>query len=96
MSEKAANRVTIQVGALTAFRGPQGERGERGEKGPPGPKGDKGDPGKDGNMVGVRLDGGVFAMHVGEDGHLYMMHNDGDPEPPLSIDESGHLVYTIR
>lgn len=73
-------------------QGPQGPKGDTGATGPQGPKGDKGE---DGSMVGVTLGGGVFAMHVGEDGHLYLTHNDNEPTPPLSIDSDGHLVYTI-
>jgi len=100
MSERRdkVNCATIRVRALTSFQGPKGDKGDKGEPGPQGPKGDKGDkgdPGRDGDMVGVRLDGGLFAMHVGEDGHLYLTHNDIDPTPPLSIDSDGHLVYTI-
>ncbi len=94
----------------TGATGPQGPKGDKGEKGDTGatgprglkgdtgatgPQGPQGDPGKDGSMVGVTLESGVFAMHVGEDGHLYLTHNDNDPTPPLSIDGDGHLVYTI-
>lgn len=76
-------------------KGEQGERGATGPAGPQGPKGDTGDPGRDGNMVSASLDPGIFAVYVNDSGHLILAHNDGDPVPALSIDKSGHLVYTI-
>lgn len=79
----------------TGPQGPQGPQGPKGDKGDTGPQGPQGEKGEDGSMVGVTLGSGVFAMHVGEDGHLYLTHNDNEPTPPLSIDSNGHLVYTI-
>ena len=60
-----------------------------------GDKGDKGDPGEPGgNGVVTQLDPGMFGMHVDENGHLILTHNDNEPAPPLSI-EDGDLIYTI-
>lgn len=48
--------------------------------------------GKDG--VSVELSG-MFYMRVNEFGHLLVGVADGAEKPPLSINSSGHLVYTI-
>lgn len=74
------------------IQGPKGEQGIIGPQGPPGPKGEKGEPG-DGM---VTIDRGYFAMKVRDDGHLIALVNDGNPVPPLRIDENGHLVYQIN
>lgn len=74
------------------IQGPKGEQGVVGPQGPPGPKGEKGEPG-DGM---VTIDRGYFAMKVRDDGHLIALVNDGNPVPPLKIDENGHLVYQIN
>lgn len=61
----------------------------KGDTGPQGPKGE------DGSVVSVSLGSGMFAMHVNDSGHLILTHNTTDPAPPLSINEEGHMVYTI-
>lgn len=79
----------------TGPQGPQGATGPTGPQGPQGPKGDQGEPGRDGSAVSTSLAPGVFAMYVNGQGHLILAHNDNEPTPALSIDGSGHLVYTI-
>lgn len=37
---------------------------------------------------------GVYVFHMDEDGHLICTYDSTQP-PPLSIDERGHLIYTI-
>lgn len=69
---------------------PKGDKGDTGPTGPQGPKGE------DGSMVGVSLESGMFAMHVDDEGHLILTHNDNEPTPPLSINSEGHMVYTIE
>lgn len=65
-------------------------KGDKGDAGPQGPKGE------DGSIVNISLDSGMFAMHVDESGHLILTHNSNEPAPPLSINEEGHMVYTIN
>lgn len=73
----------------------QRDAGEfQGERGPIGPQGPKGDQGDDGIGTVLELDPGLFGMHVDEDGHLILTHNDNEPAPPLSI-QNGRLIYTI-
>ncbi|MCI8649600.1 MAG: hypothetical protein HFG20_05730 [Anaerotruncus sp.] len=49
--------------------------------------------GKDG--VNIALNG-MFYMRVDEFGHLKVGVAEGAAQPPLQIDENGHLIYTIR
>ncbi len=67
--------------------------GAVGPAGPAGPPGKDGVPGKDGTIID--LANGAFGMRVNEEGHLIVVHNDGEPAPPLSI-RDGHLIYTLR
>lgn len=55
-------------------------KGDKGDKGDTGPTGPKGD--------------GLYAFHIDEEGHLIVDYDTDDP-PPLSIDDKGHLIYTI-
>lgn len=77
---------SLQEGVLTLGI----PKGDKGDTGPQGPKGEKG------SMVNVSLESGMFAMHVDESGHLILTHNNNEPAPPLSINEEGHMVYTIN
>ena len=60
-------------------------RGKQGERGPRGPQGDP----------GVSMEaGGFYGMYVNQDGNLILSYTDETP-PPLSLDESGNLIYTV-
>lgn len=60
--------------------GPQGIQGLTGQTGPQGPQGPKGD--------------GMYAFEIRADGHLYCLY-DTAAAPEFSINDSGHLIYTI-
>lgn len=64
-----------------------------GAEGRQGPEGPKGEDGKD--AVITSLDPAYFAMQVKEDGHLYIIRNDGETTPNFAINEDGHLVLLI-
>ena len=46
--------------------------------------------------VSVALAGIYYLRYDQGDGHLYVGVADGAQQPPLSIDSSGHLIYTIE
>ena len=48
--------------------------------------------GADGVSVAIA---GLFTMRVGDNGHLYVGVANGAAHPALSINASGHLIYTI-
>lgn len=77
---------SLQEGVLTLGI----PKGDKGDTGPQGPKGE------DGCVANIPLESGMFAMHVDESGHLILTHNSNEPAPPLSINEEGHMVYTIN
>lgn len=79
----------------TGGTGPTGDTGPTGPSvtGPTGPTGATGPKGEDG--VNLLLDAMYYFRYDGDDGHLYVGVADGSPQPPLSIDENGHLVYEI-
>ena len=54
-----------------------------------GVKGEQGNTG-----IVTTLNPGMFALSVGEDGHLYLTQNDNQPMPPLTV-ENGRLIYNI-
>ena len=74
--------------------GPQGAIGPQGIQGIKGDKGEKGDKGDSG--VISKIDLGFFSMVIKEDGHLYIIHNEKDNPPALSINKEGHLIYTTK
>lgn len=53
-------------------------------------KGEQGNPG-----VVVDLAPGLFSLYVDSEGCLRLVWCDGEPQPPLSI-EDGHLIYTME
>ena len=89
--------------------GRDGKDGEKGEPGAPGRDGKDGAPGKNGkdgkdgapgrdgkdgrDGILTEISTGMFSMYVREDGHLCVAVNERDEEPPLAIDEKGHLIY---
>ena len=106
-ADRAQNAATVSVGNVTTgapgsqasvtnsgtasaavldFVIPRGDQGPAGPQGPEGPQGNNG--------VVTQLDPGMFGMHVDEDGHLILTHNDNEPAPPLSI-QDGRLIYSI-
>lgn len=106
-ADRAQNAATVSIGNVTTgdpgsqavvtntgtasaavldFVIPRGDQGPAGPQGPQGPQGDNG--------VITHLDPGMFGMHVDEDGHLILTHNDNEPAPPLSI-QDGRLIYSI-
>lgn len=97
-----ADATVTEVGGVKhiAFKLPKGDKGD---------KGDQGLPGRDGTGTGtvtsvngvepddwgnVDLGEGMWAFHVDENGHLICTYDTASP-PPLSINEDGHLIYTI-
>lgn len=58
---------------------------------PKGDKGDKGDPG-----IVTEITGDLFAFYISEAGNLILTVADDATPPPLSIDDAGHLIYTIE
>lgn len=69
--------------------GPQGAAGETGPQGPAGPAGPKGESGV------MAPSTGFYALFVDARGHLMAETAEDTPTPPLHIDSSGHLIYTI-
>lgn len=76
---------------------------------PQGPIGPQGLPGRDGTGTGtvtsvngiepddwgnVQLGEGMYAFHIDENGHLICTY-DTATAPPLSINDDGHLIYTV-
>lgn len=53
----------------------------------------QGEPGAPGAVVD--LSPGLFMMSIDGAGHLILTLNDAEGDPPLHIDENGHLIYTI-
>lgn len=43
----------------------------------------------------TKLEPGMFGLAIDHIGHLVMTHNNNEPQPPMSVTESGHLIYTI-
>lgn len=71
----------------------------KGDKGEKGEKGDKGDQGISGVTVAAA---GVFAFYVSDstdtthgEGHL-MLAYEGDEQPNFSLNNEGHLIYTVE
>ena len=40
--------------------------------------------------------GGFYYLEVREDGHLYLITSSESTVPPLSINDEGHLIYTLE
>ena len=81
--------------AVLNFVLPQGEPGPQGAVGPAGKQGIQGLQGERGEAVISSIDLGMFAMQIKADGHLYICVADGQNPPPLSINDLGHLIYTV-
>lgn len=81
------------INSGNSSKGQKGDKGDKGDVGPIGPQGPKGDPGKNG--VVIDLEPGLFVMEVNEEGHLIIYVNENEDFPPFSINDSGHLIYSI-
>lgn len=80
----------------TGPTGPTGPQGNTitGPTGPTGPVGETGPTGADGNSF---IQNGMYYFRYDSgDGHLYVGVAEGAAQPPLSIDENGHLIYEIE
>ena len=51
---------------------------------------DRGNPG-----VVVDLEPGLFSLYVDNEGCLRLVWSDGEPQPPLRI-QDGHLIYSME
>ena len=45
--------------------------------------------------INATLEGMYYLRYDETDGHLYVGVTDGSPQPPLSLELNGHLIYTI-
>lgn len=86
--------VTLTFGLPTGATGSQGIQGPAGPQGVQGPKGDTG------TAVGVATSGlYYFAVDNNSEsetfGHLFLTYTGDDP-PDFSIDENGHLIWTVE
>lgn len=86
--------VTLTFGLPTGATGSQGIQGPAGPQGVQGPKGDTG------TAVGVATSGlYYFAVDNNTEsetfGHLFLTYTGDDP-PDFSINENGHLIWTVE
>lgn len=85
--------------AVTGATGPTGPTGGTGPTGPTGVTGPTGATGPTGpsgtDGVNIATDAMYYFRYDSTDGHLYVGVADDAPQPPLSIDGNGHLIYTI-
>ena len=56
------------------------------------PRGQRGEPGRDG--VSVSIENGMYAFEI-RDGYLMLLYPNNTDPPPLKINTSGELIYTI-
>lgn len=89
------NKAGLENPEPVNLMGPQGATGPQGPQGIQGPKGDKGDKG-DAGEGGVQIDTNAFCLFSVRDGHLICTYQDGQEKPNFSINEDGHLIYTIE
>lgn len=98
----SATVTKTEVGGVAhlAFGIPQGATGSQGERGPAGPQGVQGPRGDTGTAVAVETQG-MYYFNVDNDsssptfGHLMLTYS-GDAAPDFSINEQGHLIWTIE
>lgn len=91
---------SISGGVVTfAFGIPRGATGPQGVAGPRGPQGERGERGDTGTAVAVETTG-MYYFHVDFDigsptfGHLFLTYT-GDTAPAFSINDYGHLIWTV-
>lgn len=92
---QGAQGIQGEVGprGLQGVQGIQGETGATGPQGIQGIQGPKGDPGINGVVLTVGAD--QYAFEVGEDGHLYLVYEDGTEPPDFELGEDGHLYLNL-
>ena len=91
-----------EVGGVVnlTFGLPTGATGAQGIQGPAGPQGVQGPPGDTGTAVAVETTG-MYYFNVDNDsssqtfGHLMLTYT-GDTAPDFSINENGHLIWTVE
>ena len=85
---------------LLTFGLPTGATGSQGPTGPQGPQGVQGPKGDTGTAVGVETQG-LYYFTVDQNsssqtfGHLLLTYT-GDTAPDFSINENGHLIWTVE
>lgn len=89
-----SNKMGLENPEPVNLMGPQGATGPQGPQGIQGPKGDKGDKGTTGES-GVQIETNAFCVFSVRDGHLICTYQDGQEQPNFSINDEGHLIYTI-
>lgn len=90
-----SNKMGLENPEPVNLIGPQGATGPQGPQGIQGPKGDKGDKGDTGES-GVQIETNVFCVFSVRNGHLICTYQDGQEQPNFSINDAGHLIYTIN
>ena len=98
----AATVAKTEVGGVAhlTFGLPRGAVGQQGPAGPPGVAGPPGPRGDTGTAVAVET-AGMYYFSVDNDstsptfGHLMLIYS-GDAAPNFSINEQGHLIWTIE
>ena len=88
------NKAGLENPEPVNLMGPQGATGPQGPQGIQGPKGDKGDKGDTGES-GVQIETNAFCVFSIRNGHLICTYQDGQEQPNFSINDAGHLIYTI-
>ena len=89
-----SNKAGLENPEPVNLKGPQGATGPQGPQGIQGiqgPKGDKGDTGES----GVQIETNAFCVFSVRNGHLICTYQDGQEKPNFSINDEGHLIYTI-
>lgn len=99
-SQATVSKRTSQGVTTLIFGIPQGATGSQGERGPAGPQGVQGPRGDTGTAVAVETQG-MYYFNVDNDsssptfGHLFLTYT-GSEAPNFSINEQGHLVWTVE
>ena len=94
------NKTTSGGVAHLTFGIPRGATGAQGIQGPQGPQGVQGPKGDTGSAVAVETEG-MYYFSVDNDsnsptfGHLFLTYT-GDSAPNFSINENGHLIWTVE
>lgn len=99
-SQATVTKRTSQGVTTLVFGIPQGATGSQGERGPAGPQGVQGPRGDTGTAVAVETQG-MYYFSIDNNsssptfGHLFLTYT-GSEAPNFSINEQGHLVWTVE